>query len=101
MKKKGMLFALLLFMFLMGGCSSGGGASSPSPVVTESFKTDVNKNVGIRSDALNKEFLLQGNVIALDSAQNFQGLKSRIVVFQKQNGKLFMLESQVGHTVTP
>lgn len=95
-----LLFTLLLFMFLMGGCSSGG-ASSPSPVVTESFKTDVNKNVAIRSDALNKEFLLQGNVITLDSAQNFQGLKSRIVVFQKQNGKLFMLESQVGHTVTP
>ena len=91
---------ILLFMFLIGGCS-GGGASPPSPVLTESFKTDVNKKVAIRSDALNHEFLLQGNLIELDKAQSFHGLKSRVVVFQKQNGKLFMLESQIGHTVTP
>ena len=40
-------------------------------------------------------------MITLDSAQEFSGLKSRIVVFQKQAGKLFMLESQKGHTVMP
>jgi hypothetical protein len=89
-----------LALVLLGGCSDGG-ALPPSPVVSESFRTDVNKNVAIQSDALNREFLLQGNVIQLNSAQEFSGLKSRVVVFQKQGGKLFMLESQVGHTVTP
>jgi hypothetical protein len=88
-------------LLLLGGCSGGGGALPASPVVSESFKTDANKNVAIQSDALNREFLLQGNLIQLNSAQEFSGLKSRVVVFQKQGGKLFMLESQVGHTVTP
>ncbi len=90
----------LLFMLALGGCG-GGGASPASPVLNESFRTDVSRNVAIRSDALNHEFLLQGNMIQLTDAQNFSGLKSRVVVFQKQAGRLFMLESQVGHTVTP
>lgn len=94
-------FVILLFTFLIGGCSGDNGPASPSPVLTESFRTDDSKRVAIRSDALNSEFLLQGNMIQLKEAQNFKGLKSRIVVFQKQAGKLFMLESQVGHTVTP
>ena len=94
------LSVTLLFMLVLGGCG-GGGASPASPVLNESLKTDVSKNVAIRVDALNHEFLLQGNLIQLTDAQNFSGLKSRVVVFQKQAGKLFMLESQVGHTVTP
>ena len=90
----------LLFIFALGGCG-GGGASPASAVLNESFRTDVNRNVAIRVEALNHEFLLQGNLIQLTDAQNFSGLKSRVVVFQKQAGRLFMLESQVGHTVTP
>ncbi|MDQ5985584.1 MAG: hypothetical protein CSYNP_01298 [Syntrophus sp. SKADARSKE-3] len=94
------VFITLLALSLLGGCG-GGGALPPSPVLTDSFKTDANKNVAIRTDALNREFLFQGNIITLRRAQAFSGLKSRIVVFQKQAGKLFMLESQVGHTVMP
>ncbi len=90
---------LLLLMFLIGGCS--GGASPASPALTDSFQTDVNKNVAIMSTALDHEFLLQGNKIELDNAESFQGLKSRVVVFQKQGSKLFMLESPEGHTITP
>lgn len=90
----------LLFMLVLGGCG-GGGASPAAPLLNDSFRTGVSKNVAIRSDALNHEFLLQGNLIKLTDAQNFSGIKSRVVVFQKQAGKLFMLESQVGHTVTP
>ncbi len=93
------LSTTVFFMLLLGGC--GGGASPASPVLNESFRTDSNKNISIRSDALNHEFLLQGNMIKLEGAQNFTGLKSRVVVFQKQAGKLFMLESQIGHTVMP
>ncbi len=91
----------LLFMLVIGGCG-GGGASPPAPLLNESFSADASsKQVAIRTSALNHEFLLQGNLIELKNAQNFQGLKSRVVVFQKQGGKLFMLESQVGHTVMP
>jgi hypothetical protein len=89
----------LLFVLVLCGC--GGGASPPAPLLNDSFRTDVSKNVAIRSDALNHEFLLQGNVVELQNSQSFSGLKSRVVVFQKQAGKLFMLESQVGHTVMP
>ena len=96
------LSTTLLFMLLLGGCGGGGGASPPSPVLNESFSADAaTKQVAIRSSALNTNFLLQGNLIELQDAQNFQGLKSRVVVFQKQAGKLFMLESPIGHTVTP
>ncbi|MFZ4480439.1 MAG: zinc-dependent metalloprotease [Rhodoferax sp.] len=92
----------LLFMLVLGGCGGGGGASPPPPLLNESFSADAaTKQVAIRSSALNTNFLLQGNLIELQDAQNFQGLKSRVVVFQKQAGKLFMLESPIGHTVTP
>ena len=94
------LSTTLLFVFFISGCG-GGGASAPAPLLNESFRTDISKNVAIRSDALNHEFLLQGNMVKLEDAQNFNGLKSRVVVFQKQAGKLFMLESQIGHTVMP
>ncbi len=93
-------FIALLAMSLLGGCG-GGGASPASPVLADSFRTDANRNVAIRAEALNREFLLQGNMITLDGAQQFSGLKSRVVVFQRQAGKLFMLESQIGHTVMP
>ena len=90
----------LLLMALLNGCG-GGGALPAAPDVTESFRADANKNVAIKADALNREFLLQGNIIRLQEAQQFTNLKSRIVVFQKQGSRLFMLESQVGHTVMP
>lgn len=109
MKRKGVVSvcnqiavsAVLTLLLLLGGCNGDGGALPPSPLVSESFRSDTNKNVAIQSDALNREFLLQGNMVTLDGAPQFGNLKSRIVVFQKQGGKLFMLESQVGHTVMP
>lgn len=90
----------LLLMALLNGCG-GGGALPAAPDVTESFRADAGKNVAIKSAALNREFLLHGNIIRLQEAQQFENLKSRVVVFQKQGSKLFMLESQVGHTVMP
>jgi hypothetical protein len=100
--KLAVLSTTLLLVLFLGGCGGGGGASPPSPVLNESFSADAaSKQVAIRTSALNTEFLLQGNLIELQDAQNFQGLKSRVVVFQKQAGKLFMLESQLGHSVTP
>lgn len=100
--KQILISSLLLITVLLTGCGGGGGgALPPSPVVSESFRTDANKNVAIKADALNREFLLQGNIIKLLQAPEFTGLKSRVVLFHRQGNRLFMLESQQGHTVTP
>lgn len=93
-------FVALSLLLVLGGCG-GGGAEPASAVINDSFRSDARQNVAIRSDALKREFLLQGNLIELVGAPEFNGLKSRVVLFQKKAGKLFMLESQIGHTVTP
>lgn len=93
-------FVALSLLLVLGGCG-GGGAAPASAVINDSFRTDARQNVAIRSDALQREFLLQGNLVELAGAPGFSGLKSRVVLFQKKAGKLFMLESQIGHTVTP
>lgn len=87
-------------LLALAGCG-GDGASAPSPVINESFQTDSQQAIAIRADALNREFLLQGNLVQLEQAPAFRGLKSRIVVFQKKGNKVYMLESQIGHTVMP
>lgn len=93
-------FVVLSLLLVLGGCG-GGGASAPAPVINESFRTDSRQNIAIKADALNREFLLQGNMVELVNAPEFNGLKSRVVVFQKKGNKIYMLESQVGHTVMP
>jgi hypothetical protein len=93
--------AVSFLALLLSGCSSSSSPLPASPIVTESFRSDANKNVAIKTEALNREFMLQGNLVTLTTAQEFGGLKSRIVLFQKQGNKLLMLESQTGHTVTP
>lgn len=93
--------AVSFLALLLSGCGSSSSPLPPSPVVTDSFRSDANKNVAIKTEALNREFMLQGNLVTLTTAQEFGGLKSRIVLFQKQGNKLLMLESQKGHTVTP
>ncbi len=62
----------------------------------------VNKSqILIAKEALEKEFLLQANMISQHggSAQG-SGLKSRVVAFRKINDKLYMLETANGHTVS-
>ena len=93
-------FVALSLLLVLGGCG-GGGAAPASAVINDSFQTDARQNVAIRTDALQREFLLQGNLVELAGAPGFSGLKSRVVLFQKKAGKLFMLESQIGHTVAP
>lgn len=58
--------------------------------------------VGIRlsQDVLGREFLLQAAVTEFSETPEFQGKKSRVVTFQKHRGKVYMLESPVGQTVT-
>jgi len=58
--------------------------------------------VGIRlsTEALGKEFLLQAAVTIFGDSPTFHGKKSRVVTFQKNRGKVYMIESAVGNSVT-
>ncbi|HEX4924073.1 MAG TPA: hypothetical protein VFV50_08305, partial [Bdellovibrionales bacterium] len=56
--------------------------------------------LSLRKDALEKEFLLQTQLIQLPYAPQFQGLKSRIVAFRLRGDTVYLLEATKGHTVT-
>lgn len=54
--------------------------------------------IGIRKSSLEKEFLLQGEIIPQPKVAQFNNLKSRIVLFKLVNNTLNMLEAVDGHT---
>ncbi len=56
--------------------------------------------IGIQRKSLEKEFLLQGQVIMQPGMAQFHGLKSRIVSFKETNGHVEMLETTDGHSST-
>ncbi|MEZ4752513.1 MAG: zinc-dependent metalloprotease [Bdellovibrionota bacterium] len=56
--------------------------------------------ITIQRSALDKEFLLQANLIDQTTAAMGNGLKSRIVAFKKQDDQLFMLEAVQGHVIS-
>lgn len=60
-------------------------------------KTD---QISIKKEALEKEFLLQGNAISQTTAPTGHAIRSRIVAFRKKNGRLALLEATAGHVVT-
>lgn len=77
------------------------------PKVEDSFSVNssslqvTSKNtLTISRSALEKEFLLQGELIPQTIASMGHALKSRIVAFREKNGRLYMLEASQGHTVT-
>ncbi|MCW7753388.1 zinc-dependent metalloprotease [Desulfobotulus sp. H1] len=98
-----LLFLMILpFLLTLSSCSSG--AKPADPDVRVSLRTsekDGEPKISIQKDALNREFLFQGNSVTLNQAGYFNGLKSRIVTFQQKGTSLFLLESPKGHTVTP
>lgn len=76
--------------------------------INDSFFVNSKSGVGLAKDfrisiakaSLEKEFLLQGNLVDQDLAPMGQALKSRLVIFKQRGGKLLMLESPRGHAVT-
>ena len=52
--------------------------------------------ISIEKSALEKEFLLQPNMVQQDLAPMFTGLKSRIVFFRQVDQKLYMIEASKG-----
>lgn len=56
------------------------------------------KHLGLSKSIVGKDLLLRANVIEGSDTPMFENLKSRIVTFEKQDGKLYMFESEWGHT---
>ncbi|MCB0414472.1 MAG: zinc-dependent metalloprotease [Bdellovibrionales bacterium] len=56
--------------------------------------------VFIHKNALEKEFLLQAEVITQSMIPMFENLKSRVVMFSQRDGRLFLFENTKGLTVT-
>jgi len=78
-----------------------------SPDIKNSFSTaaspsqkEANVRVAIKTAALDKDFLLQGNLIIQDMVPMFNGLKSRVVHFEVLGDKLAMYESAEGQTLS-
>lgn len=70
-------------------------------LVTRSKKNGVNTlEIGIKEQALEKEFLWQGSLISQQKIAQFNNMKSRVVAFRVVNEKLHMLEATQGHTVS-
>ncbi|MBN8554985.1 MAG: zinc-dependent metalloprotease [Deltaproteobacteria bacterium] len=63
--------------------------------------TDFDKSrISISKSALNKNFLLQANLITQMLLPQFTGLKSRVVTFKLRGDQLAMLQSPEGGTLT-
>lgn len=103
------IFGLLAFVLF--GCSQPRGFQdpqyAPSPLIASSFavaptgaesglKADQTK-ISISKSALEKEFLLQVQLISQAIAPRFSGLQSRIVSFRQQQGKVYLIETSNGH----
>jgi hypothetical protein len=106
-----------LALFLLGGCSKShqtqdsqfapatsiessfkiiSTESAPSQNSTSDIKADRAK-ISIAKSALEKEFLLQVEMISQSLAPQFTGLESRIVSFRKQEGQIYLIETSQGH----
>lgn len=96
---------LVSINLMLGACGQNNRQASPK--IKDSFSTAANnpKNaegfrVAIKKSALEKNFLLQGNLIIQDSVPMFNGLKSRVVRFELLGDKLAMFESAEGQSLS-
>lgn len=67
-------------------------------VIDESERSNESRLIGIKRSSLEKEFLLQGELIPQAVVAQYSGLKSRIVSFKEYNGQLYMMEATDGHS---
>jgi len=113
----GMAQAAVLPVILLGGVLAWTGCAdstpttklasnpevTPPPAIGDNFGVEPEGskyNISISKNSLEKEFLLQANIIQQIPAPMFENLKSRVVAFRKIEGLLYMLEATQGHTVT-
>lgn len=98
-------FTVSVTVWLLAACSNSPSVQAPKNIV-DSFSTvgaigtDKDLHLSISKSSLEKEFLLQGELIPQTHAATGNALKSRIVAFRERGGKLYMLEATAGHVVT-
>lgn len=102
----GLGFSLLL----ASGCSQGSQSLKAPKNIDDAFAVELTGSgqagkkaspiIGIHRDALEKEFLLQGELIMQAGIASFENLKSRIVAFRKYGSSIYMMEASDGHTVS-
>lgn len=113
------LVAATAALVTLNGCTDSGfsaragidpqPAVKANPIVTQSLSLRPTGQAGVNTNqahltlqkaALDKEFLLQGELIQQQPAPAFNGLKSHVVAFKQFNGKLAMLDANKGHEIT-
>jgi hypothetical protein len=102
----GSLFALVALASL--GCSKNESPAASKPevkadaVVANSFAVSGTSDLKmkIKKSALDKEFLLMGEMVWLAPTARFRGMKSRIVAFKKIGDQVVMLEATQGHRIS-
>jgi hypothetical protein len=91
---------------MFGACSDKHQNSAQAPLlIGDSFIINrtqdsgkKNTYIGIKRESLEKEFLLQGEIIRQPVVAKFSNLKSRIVIFSENNDRLNMMEAVDGHS---
>lgn len=109
--------AVPLIFTLLGACTKSPvrqeSQFAPAPSIESSFKITAvsplsspagaldikadHAKISISKDALEKEFLLQVQIISQAMAPQFRGMESRIVSFRKEEGQLYLIETSKGH----
>jgi hypothetical protein len=73
-------------------------ASTIQDVITnETLLTADKAKISILKSALEKEFLLQTELILQPTAPQFSALQSRIVSFRERDNKIYLIETSAGH----
>lgn len=90
---------------LANACSNGTANKAQAPLfIGDSFlvskKEGAKKNtlIGIKRSSLEKEFLLQGEIVRQPGVAKFSNIKSRIVMFKETNDQVQMMEAIDGHS---
>lgn len=98
--------AVFLFASLFSACSRDSKNEAQAPLfigdsftVSKAHESDSKDTlVGIKKESLNKEFILQGELIQQPVVAKFSNIKSRIVFFRKKDARINMMEAVDGHT---
>jgi hypothetical protein len=104
------ILSLVFLFFTIAACSGLDPEKkevAADPLVINSFVPGKNSSLtihsstlGVRKSALEKEFLLQAQMLSQTDAPQFKGMKSRIVAFRRVANTVYLLEATKGHVVS-
>ncbi len=76
------------------------GVKAQAQPQTSDLSSPDRKQIVIKKEALDKEFLLQASLMRQVPMPTASGLKSRIVAFKRVNDTVFLMEATQGHVIT-